>query len=173
MIQTGVHMSEVRFYVWQGDDLPASVSAEYTTGNGGRAVGVVGKLPIKNGDVVSLDYGANRQVYTHSGRGYENQYKHGRMARFGGGAIELDAKTAVFIKSETATQEVFDSLVKKQKEESAPLIAQLVVQHEADVKIRFEQTVIQNKKNEEQRKQKVSSALDQMETFFAPKKPKI
>ena len=173
MIQRGVYMSEVRFYVWQGDDIQANVSAEYTTGAGGRTVGRVGQIPIKNGDVVSLDYGANRQVYTHSGRAYENQYKHGFMSRFGGGSIELDAKTAIFVKSETATKEVFDSLVKKQKEESASLIADLVVKHEAEVKTKFELDAIQRERNEIQRKEKISSALNQMETFFAPKKPKV
>lgn len=173
MVEIGVHMSEVKFYVWQGDDIQANVLAEYKTGSGGTTFGVVGKLPIKNGDIVSLNYGAMVQVYTRSGKGYENSSKHGIMSRMGDGAtIELDAQTAIFIKSDTNSKEAFDTLVQKQKEQSSSYIAKLVVQHELDVKIKFDQNVIQNKKNEIQRKEIVKSAVDKMEEFFAPKKSK-
>jgi len=160
------------FYVWQGDDISASVCANHQTANGGTTYGTVGKITIQNGDCVAVDYGASVGVYTRSGKGYEMQYPHGLMTRFCDGAsIVLDGKSAANLKTKSCDKATFERMVEEQKEKYLPALKNLVFSHEEKLVQNYQNTLSIHARNQETRKAIISGALDKMESVLGKKKP--
>ena len=165
-------MSRVNFYVWQGDDIKAGVAANHKTANGGVTYGSVGSVDIKKGDVVSLSYGASRGVYTNSGKGYEMEYPHGYMVRFGDGAsVVLDAHTAINLKHQESDKATFDNIVAQQKERYMHQVTSLIEKKELELIEKHQKDVEQLAQNKQNQKSIISGALDKMELVLGKRKP--
>ena len=170
---TQLNQKTSNYYTWTGDDLPAIFYDNVSFPDGGRIYGEVGKINIKNGDALSINFGANRQVLTRSGRGYESEYPNGRATLLGCAvAVILTAEQAKFLKIETSLTSELDIKIANQSKRIAPEIQDITevfifneMKRRAEIKKSQELLA-------EQSKQKIQGALSQMENIFSkPPKP--
>lgn len=110
--------NEMRYYIWNSDeDLMANVNTEVQLPDGGRLYTCIGKLAIKKGDAISYDHGRSMGVNTMSGKGYESEFKFGRVVLHGGPlALVLNQEQSQHVKFIETSQEEFNAKVSSQKE---------------------------------------------------------
>ncbi len=164
---------EVRYHTWNGPNIKAKTSTEVKLPDGSVLYSQIGEIEIQKGDAVWLDYGRSMGVYTRSGRGYESEFKYGRIVLHGCPVgVQLEEGQAQNATFTTSTKQEFDAIVEKQKERIAPQVEELkdifIMQ---EVKRRIEAKAYREAA-EVRRKEMLKGALNQMNEFFNSPRPK-
>lgn len=159
--------NNINYHVWTGPDLQADAFGQINFPDGGSVHAQIGKIQIKNGDALYLDYGASKMVYTMSGKAYESEYPYGRVSLHGCAVgVNLKAGENQLAKFTTSSKEEFDEKVKAQTQRVMPEIEKLKeVYLFEQIKRRAEQKIARQQ-TEKLRKEKVDKALEQMEQAF-------
>ncbi len=163
---------KTHYHVWEGEDLLADVTTTVTFPNGGTTYTKIGQLAIQKGDAIYFDFGRSMGVSTRSGKGYESEFKYGKVILHGCPVdIVLKEGETQFAKQAESSKEEFDAKVAQQKARIDSQIGNLT-----DIYI-FEETqrraeAKKLKAEAEQRnKDKVKNAVNQMSEFFSKPKP--
>lgn len=164
---------EINYHIWNGPNIKGKTYTEVQLPDGSVLHSQIGEIEIQKGDAVWLDYGRSMGVYTRSGRGYESEFKYGRIVLHGCPVgVELEPGQAQNATHTTSTRKEFENIIEKQKERIAPQVEELkdiFIMHE--VKRRIEAKAA-NEAAEVRRKERLSNALNQMEAFFNSPRPK-
>lgn len=162
---------EIGYYIWKGDPLDIEVGGEVDLKDGGRIYTTFGKVQVLEGDAVSLDFGASRQVYTRSGRAYEPEYPHGKLSLHGvGGFVVLNAQTHQQAQYTQSTRDVFDQIVEKQKARVAPQLPALKEAFAQQESERREQQRLAREEADKKMREKIRASIQEMSNHLNPKK---
>lgn len=162
---------EISYHVWKGEPIEIEVSGEIDLKDGGRIYTTFGKVFVLEGDAVSLDFGASRQVYTRSGRAYEAEYPYGKLSLHGiGGFVVLNDQTHKQVEYTQSTREVFEQLVEKQKARIEPLLPALREQFAQQQFERREQQRLAKEEADQKMKEKIRASIQEMSNHLSPKK---
>ncbi len=135
--------------------------------DGGQQHCEIGKVEIIENDLVYLNYGSERQVYTRSGRGYESEYPNGRITLHGCPiGVTLTPEQSQHVKQFSSTKAEFDAKIAEQKKRVEPFINNLASEYVAKENIRRKQRVVEQEQAKQRREKMISEALDKMEQFF-------
>ncbi len=158
----------LHFHTWTSDTpILAEVFSTVVFEDGGKQHCEIGKIEIKKGDALYLNYGASRQVYTRSGKGYESEYPHGRVSLHGCPiGVTLTLEESQNVKQISATRAEFEAQIETQKQRTEPLINQLASRYVEDENIRRKERVEAQAKAKVQREKMIADALDKMDQFF-------
>lgn len=164
---------EFSYHIWNGPDLKASAYGEVQLPDGAVVHGKIGDINIKKGDVLYLDYGRSMGVYTRSGKGYESEFKYGKVTLHGCPvAVELKPGENQHLSNVISTKEDIEPSIKKQQERVNPQINEikdLFIFHEVK---RRQEIKAAREASEQKRKERIQDAVSQMDAFFnRPKKP--
>lgn len=163
---------KAQYHVWDSDtDLMANVITDVKLPNGGQLYNSrIGQVAIKKGDALYFDHGRSMGVNTRSGKGYEAEFKYGKVILHGSPvSLVLEQGQDNFVKPVDTTKEEFDAKVENQKARIAPEINNLKdvfifaeTQRRAEAK---QAKAEADKKN----KDMVKNAVNQMSEFFSQK----
>ncbi len=160
--------NNVRYHTWTKDEpLLADVFGTAILKDGGQVHGKIGQIEIIKGDAIHLNYGASRQVYTRSGKGYESEFLYGRATLHGCPVgVVLTQEQSSFAKITESSKEDFDNQVKKQSLRTEPLINKITEEYVNIESQRRKEKADFAKVAEEKRKSMILNALNQMEEAF-------
>lgn len=161
---------KVYFYVWNDEDIQLDYYSLVKLPNGGQINDVIGKITLKKGDLVSIDFGRSLIKYTISGKGPEPEFPFGRVCLLGTPTSKILDKKYLTLYQEDY-QENLDKVITKQKEKIDNLVPLMMEEYVSKYMDNLE---IQKKykiEAEKRQKEKIQSALSQMESFF--KKPRV
>lgn len=115
------------YHIWDSEqDLMVNVNTQVDLPYGARLTANIGQVAIKKGDALYLDYGRSMGVNTRSGRGYESEFKHGKVIVHGVGAsLELEQEHTQFVKPVTTSSDEFKAKVDAQTARLVPEIENL------------------------------------------------
>jgi hypothetical protein len=162
-----------RYHVWTSDEeLMANVNVEIKLPDGGQLYTKIGQLAIKKGDALYLDHGRSMGVYTMSGRGYEAEFKFGKVTLHGCPVyLELNQEQAKNVKYVETPREEFDAKTSAQKDRISSQIDELkdvFIFNEMERRAKARKLQVEA---EERRKAQVKDAVEKMGQFLKPKKP--
>lgn len=164
---------EVNYYIWDGNDIQAKVYADISLPDGSNLHRTeIGNTTIQKGDAITVYNGANLQVYTRSGKGYELEFPYGKISLYGQfpvGGIVLNAEQSIFVKHVKTPKHEFEDRVKIQENRVLPKIEELKKIFILEETNRREQAYERKKIFENQRQKKLSQVLDQVESYFSQK----
>lgn len=161
---------EVNYHVWNDEPIQAQYFTNIQLPHGGQINANIGAITIEKGDVIYLDHGRSMMEYTRSGKGYVAEFPFGKI-HLHGVSSSVVLEKSYSMQYEKSSEEVFDTLVKKQQERIENFIPQMKEQYIIEHLNKIEKDKENRDVNELNKKQKLNSALDQMEAFF--KKPKL
>lgn len=152
------------YHIWNSDeDLMANVNSEVKLPDGGKLHTKIGKVAIKKGDAVCLDYGRSMGVYTMSGRGYESEFKHGKISLHGCPAyLVLEQTQSQNIKYCETTTEEFNAKIENQKNRIAPEIESLKDIFIFEEMKRRSEAKSRKEESDKKTKEKIKTALSQI-----------
>ncbi len=158
----------VYFHKWTSSQpILAETFSTVVFEDGGKQHCQIGKVEIIENDLLYLDYGANRQVYTRSGKGYESEYPYGRVSLHGCPiGVTLTAEQSQHVKKFSSTRAEFELMISQQQKRVEPLINQLASEYVAQENIRRKQRVEEQILAKQRREKMISEALDKMDKFF-------
>jgi hypothetical protein len=158
----------LHFHTWTSDTpILAEVFSTVVFEDGGKQHCKIGQIEIQKGDALYLDYGASRQVYTRSGKGYESEYVYGRISLHGCPiGVTLTSEESQHVKQVSATRLEFESQISLQKQRTDPLINQLASKYVEAENIRRKERVEAQAVAKVQREKMIADALDKMDQFF-------
>ncbi len=158
----------VHFHRWTSDTpILAEAFSTVVFEDGGQQHCKIGQIEIQKGDVVYLNYGASRQVYTRSGKGYESEYPYGRITLHGCPVgVELTLEESQNVKQDSSTNAEFEAKVASQKQRIEPFINNLASQYVQSENIRRAERVESQAKAKVQREKMIADALEKMDQFF-------
>lgn len=162
----------VYFHEWTSETpIKANVFSTVVFEDGGQEHCEIGKIDILKGDALYLTYGANRQVYTRSGRAYESEYPHGRITLHGCPiGITLTLDEAQNVKQTSAKKSEFEAKILEQQKRVEPLINSLAETYVEKENIKRKERAEAQVIAKEKRQKMILDALKQMDEFFGNKK---
>jgi hypothetical protein len=158
----------IHFHKWTSDTpILGEVFSTVVFEDGGQQHCKIGQIEIQKDDFLYLNYGAERQVYTRSGRGYESEYPYGRITLHGCPiGVTLTLEESQNVKQSSSTRAEFEAQVASQKQRIEPFVNKLVSQYVEAENIRRKERVEAQAKAKVQREKMISDALEKMDQFF-------
>ncbi len=158
----------VSYYIWNSDTpLMGDTFETVTFEDGGVVRTNIGQTPIIKGDIIYLDSGAVRQVYTMSGKAYEPEFPNGRAVLQGCPiAKTLNSEERSNLVYQVADKESIQPKIKEQIERVKPIINQLAREFVEKENIRRAESKKHQAIAEQKRKEMINGALQKMEQFF-------
>lgn len=144
--------------MWNGESIMFNVHEGYE---------IIGKVEVKKGDLFYLDYGRSMGVYTISGKGYESEYKYGKIISHSMPITKVltqeEVKNLITIE---INEKDFNKKNSERKKEIEPIYQEMLNLYKESVKKRNEEKIKYNKIVEDNSEKKIKETIEKMGYFF-------